>query len=102
VPWLDSSKVRSNSFRPLMRQLFWIFAADCVLLGYLGAQSADAAWNLGGVQFPLVWLARLGTLFYFGFFWVLMPIVGRIETTKPLPDSIAKSVLGSAAPAPAE
>ena len=33
---------------------------------------------------PLVWVARLGTLYYFGFFWVLMPLVGLIETPKPL------------------
>ena len=103
VPWLDSSPVRSCRFRPLMKQLFWIFAADCVLLGYVGSQSADAAWNLGGTSLPLVWLARLGTAYYFAFFWVLMPLVGRIESTKALPDSIAKSVLGgAAAPAPAE
>jgi ubiquinol-cytochrome c reductase cytochrome b subunit len=103
VPWLDSSPVRSCRFRPLMKQLFWIFAADCVLLGYVGSQSADAAWNLGGAQFPLVWLARIGTAYYFAFFWILMPLVGRIETTRALPDSIAKSVLGGAvSPAPAE
>ena len=104
IPWLDSSPVRSCRFRPLMKQLFWIFAADCVLLGYVGSQSADAAWNLGGTSVPLVWLARVGTAYYFAYFWILMPLVGRIESTKALPDSIAKSVLGSgaAAPAPAE
>jgi ubiquinol-cytochrome c reductase cytochrome b subunit len=94
VPWLDSSPVRSCRFRPLMKQLFWIFALDCVALGYLGAQSADAALNLGGTSIPLVWFARIATAYYFAFFWLLMPIVGRIETTRPLPDSISKSVLG--------
>ncbi|GAA0549166.1 ubiquinol-cytochrome c reductase cytochrome b subunit [Rhizomicrobium palustre] len=93
IPWLDSSKVRSCRFRPLMKQLFWIFAADCILLGYCGSQSADAAWNIVGIDLPLVWVARLATLYYFGFFWVLMPWVGRIEVTAPLPESIAQSVL---------
>jgi len=93
IPWLDSSKVRSCRFRPLMKQLFWILAADCVLLGYVGAQGADAAWNLGGMELPLVWLARLGTLYYFGFFWILMPLVGKLERPKPLPESIAQAVL---------
>ena len=104
VPWLDSSKVRSCRFRPVMKQLFWVFAVDCVLLGYVGSQTADASWNLAGIVVPLVWLGRLGTAYYFGFFWILLPVVGRIEATKPLPDSIARSVLGSAAPiaAPAE
>ena len=96
VPWLDSSKVRSCRFRPVMKQLFWLFLLDCLLLGYVGAQSADAALQLGGLDLPLVWLARLGTLYYYGFFWLLMPLVGRLEKTKPLPESIAQAVLGKA------
>jgi ubiquinol-cytochrome c reductase cytochrome b subunit len=79
-----------------MKQFFWLFAVDCVLLGYLGAQSADAAWHLGGVDVPLVWVARLGTLYYYGFFWVIMPLLGIIERPKPLPDSIAQAVLAPA------
>ena len=94
VPWLDTSKVRSCRFRPLMKQCFWLFVLDCLLLGYAGSQSADAALNLGAMQLPLVWLARLGTAYYYGYFWVLMPLVGRIEKPKALPESIAKSVLG--------
>ncbi len=93
LPWLDTSKVRSCRFRPLMKQLFWLFAFDCVLLGYCGSQTADAVWNIAGVELPLVWIARLGTLFYFAFFWVLMPWIGKIEVTRPLPESIAQSVL---------
>ena len=93
VPWLDTSKVRSCRFRPLMKQLFWVFVADCILLGYVGSQTADAAAHLGGIDLPLVWFARLGTLYYFGFFWVLMPWIGKTEVTRPLPESIAQSVL---------
>jgi len=96
VPWLDTSKVRSCRFRPLMKQFFWLFCADCVLLGYVGSQSADAAWTIGGTAVPLVWLARLGTLYFYGFFWAIMPLLGIFETPKPLPDSIAKSVLAPA------
>jgi ubiquinol-cytochrome c reductase cytochrome b subunit len=94
VPWLDTSKVRSCRFRPLMKQCFWLFVLDCVLLGYAGSQSTDAALALGAVQVPLLWLARLGTAYYFAYFWVLMPLVGLIEKPKPLPESIAKPVLG--------
>jgi ubiquinol-cytochrome c reductase cytochrome b subunit len=94
VPWLDTSKVRSCRFRPLMKQFFWLFVLDCLLLGYAGSQSTDAALNLGAMQLPLVWLSRLGTAYYYGYFWVLMPLVGRLEKPKALPESIAKSVLG--------
>ncbi|HTQ13724.1 MAG TPA: cytochrome b N-terminal domain-containing protein [Rhizomicrobium sp.] len=96
VPWLDTSSVRSCRFRPLMKQFFWLFALDCLLLGYIGGVSADAAWTLGGVTIPLVYLARLGTAYYFAFFLLIMPFVPLFERTKPLPDSIAKSVLAPA------
>jgi ubiquinol-cytochrome c reductase cytochrome b subunit len=94
VPWLDTSKVRSCRFRPLMKWCFWLFVLDCVLLGYAGSQRVEAAFDLGVMQLPLLWLARLGTAYYFAYFWVLMPLVGLIEKPKPVPDSIAKSVLG--------
>jgi ubiquinol-cytochrome c reductase cytochrome b/c1 subunit len=96
VPWLDTSKVRSCRFRPLMKWYFWIFLADCLVLGYLGSQSADAVWHLGGVTIQKVWAARLGTAYYYAFFWLIMPLVGIFETPKPLPDSIAQSVLAPA------
>ncbi len=92
VPWLDSSSVRSSRFRPMMKQVFWIFVIDCLILGYCGAQSVDAAKF--GV--PLVWVASAGTLYYFAFFWLIMPLLGLIETTKPLPASIAQPVLNPA------
>ncbi len=95
IPWLDSSKVRSCRFRPLMKYLFWLFVLDGVMLGYTGSQRADAVFDLGGMELPLVWLARLGTAYYLGYFWVLMPGIGLIEKTKALPESIAKPVLSA-------
>jgi ubiquinol-cytochrome c reductase cytochrome b subunit len=47
-------------------------------------------------------VARAATLYYFVFFWILMPIIGLIETPKKLPASIAQSVLGDTAAAAAE
>jgi ubiquinol-cytochrome c reductase cytochrome b subunit len=77
---------------------------DCILLGYCGSQSVDAAWNLGGISIPLIWVARLGTIYYYSYFWLVLPLVGLIEHPLPLPDSIAKSVLGpgGASAVPAE
>ncbi len=103
IPWLDTSKVRSSRFRPLMKQAFWVLVLDAILLGYLGSKEPQAVWHLGVADVPLLWVARIATLYYFAFFWVIMPVLGWIEKTKPLPDSIAKSVLGkSSATAPAE
>jgi ubiquinol-cytochrome c reductase cytochrome b subunit len=96
APWLDTSKVRSMRFRPMMKPFFWILLLDCILLGYLGANRPDAVWKLGGIEISLVWPARLGTLYYYAYFWLLLPLIGLIETPKPLPDSIAKPVLAAA------
>ena len=90
VPWLDTSRVRSARFRPVYRQFFWILVADGILLGYVGAQPVDA--SLGGV-IPLLYVGRLATFWYFAHFWIILPIIGIFETPKPVPDSIAKSVL---------
>jgi hypothetical protein len=57
----------------------------CIALGWLGAQPAEGVY---------VVLARIFTLYYFAFFIVLMPVLGLIEKPKPVPNSIAESVLG--------
>ena len=93
VSWLDTSPVRSARFRPLYKQFFWILVVDVYILGYVGARPVDAF--LFNTPIPLVWLGRLATLYYFLHFWVVMPIVGVIETPRPVPDSIARSVLTS-------
>ena len=90
IPWLDTSRVRSCRFRPTMKWLFWFFAVDCAILGYCGSQAVDAA--VAGIS--LVWVARAGAIYYFGYFLVLMPLVGLFETPKPLPASISQPVLG--------
>jgi ubiquinol-cytochrome c reductase cytochrome b subunit len=84
VPWLDTSNVRSAVYRPWYRRLFWLFVADAVFLGWLGAQPAEGAYVL---------LSQLATLGYFAFFLVAMPLLGLIETPRPLPHSITEAVL---------
>src|SRR3546814_5832574 len=39
LPWLDTSKVRSAKFRPIYKQLFWVFLLCCVGLWYAGGRS---------------------------------------------------------------
>ena len=84
LPWLDTSRVRSAVFRPVFKIFFWIFAADVVLLGYCGSQPAEGL--------PLI-LSRIGTAWYFLHFIVFLPVLGWLETPKPLPASISEPVL---------
>jgi ubiquinol-cytochrome c reductase cytochrome b subunit len=102
IPWLDTSKVRSTRFRPMLKPFFWLLVLNCLMLGYLGSQEPQAVIHLGGgIDLSDLWLARIGTFYYYAFFWAILPLVGLIETPKPLPDSIARSVLGRDAAAPA-
>ncbi len=92
LPWLDTSKVRSGTYRPLFKQFFWIFALNCVALGYLGAMPAEGIY---------VVLSRICTIYYFGHFLVILPVLGFLEQPRPLPASISEAVLqgGSGSPA---
>jgi ubiquinol-cytochrome c reductase cytochrome b subunit len=102
IPWLDTSKVRSLRFRPMLRPFFWFLVVDCIILGYLGSKEPQAVLHLGGaITISYLWIARVAAIYYYSFFWLILPIVGIIETPKPLPESIAKSVLGDDATAPA-
>jgi quinol-cytochrome oxidoreductase complex cytochrome b subunit len=84
LPWLDTSRVKSAAFRPLYKFFFWVFVAACLGLGYLGSQPPDGGYVIA---------ARLLTLYYFGFFIIIMPLLGLFETPKPVPASIADAVL---------
>jgi quinol-cytochrome oxidoreductase complex cytochrome b subunit len=85
VPWLDTSKVRSTRYRPLYKWFFWLFVVTCIGLGYLGSQPPEGWYLVFG---------RVFTVYYFGFFLVVMPVVGWIERPRPLPGSITEAVLG--------
>ena len=84
VPWLDTSKVRSAVYRPWYKLFFWLFVADAILLGWLGSRPAEGIYTT---------LAQFGTLYYFAFFLIIMPVLGLIETPKRLPNSITEAVL---------
>jgi ubiquinol-cytochrome c reductase cytochrome b/c1 subunit len=84
LPWLDTSKVRSARYRPLYRQFFWLFVIVCIGLGWLGSKPPEGAYVL---------VARIFTVYYFGYFLVILPVLGFVEKTKPLPNSITEDVL---------
>jgi quinol-cytochrome oxidoreductase complex cytochrome b subunit len=108
LPWLDTSKVRSMRYRPSARLFFWIFVVTCVVLGFCGAHEPDQQVIPGFAGFQLfdsnlnsfVWLSRLGVLCYFGYFLLVMPILGLRETPLPVPESISSPVLSSGAAVP--
>ncbi|MCY3855587.1 MAG: cytochrome b N-terminal domain-containing protein [Rhodospirillales bacterium] len=89
LPWLDSSRVRSAAFRPVYRWLFWLFAGNTVLLGWIGANPPEGIY---------ITIGRIATIYYFAHFLVLMPVIGRIERSRQLPESIYGHKHGSQGP----
>ncbi|MEM5501539.1 cytochrome b N-terminal domain-containing protein [Ahrensia kielensis] len=84
MPWLDTSKVRSAVYRPWYKVFFWLFVVNAIFLGWLGAKPAEGVYTF---------LAQLSTLYYFGFFIVILPLLGLIETPRRVPNSITEAVL---------
>ncbi len=84
LPWLDTSKVRSATFRPIYKKFFWFLFIDVIILTWVGGSPAEGHFILIG---------QLATIYYFAHFIIFMPIIGIIETPKPLPNSISESVL---------
>ena len=94
LPWLDTSRVRSGTYRPIFKQFFWVFVIVCIGLGYLGSKPPEGAY--------VIW-SRILTASYFAHFLVILPLIGLLESPKPLPPSISDDVLAKkSVAAPAE
>jgi len=85
VPWLDTSPVRSARFRPIWRWFAMLLPLDLIALGYVGSQPPAGF---------VVTLGQIATAYYYIHFLILMPLIGKLETPRPLPISIAAAVLG--------
>ena len=84
LPWLDTCKIRSSTYRPIYKKFFWLLLFVVILLGYLGAKPPEGVYLI---------LSRLATAYYFIHFLVILPVLGRYEKTDPLPQSISDPVL---------
>ncbi|MFN3687493.1 cytochrome b [Salinarimonas sp.] len=85
LPWLDTSRVRSGSYRPVFQVVFWVFVVTCLVLGWLGSRPAEGIY---------VFLTQIFTFLYFAYFLIALPLLGLFEKPRPLPNSIAEAVLG--------
>ena len=70
LPFLTSPLQRSGNFRPLLRKgLAWFFMLWFVL-----------GWSGGNpIETPYYEVCQAATLLYFGFFFVYLPLVNRVE-----------------------
>ena len=79
VPWLDTSRVRSGRYRPQFKFWFWGLVIDFMLLMWCGGMPAEQ---------PYVIISQLATLYWFGYFLVVLPLLGLTEKPLPLPATI--------------
>ncbi|HUA51814.1 MAG TPA: cytochrome b N-terminal domain-containing protein [Candidatus Sulfotelmatobacter sp.] len=84
MPWLDTSPVRSARFRPVYKQIYWLFLVDALALLWVGSQPPEGT--------ALV-IGRVATAYYFIHFLIIVPLLGKLERPLPLPTSIGTPVL---------
>ncbi|TYO89142.1 cytochrome b [Oceanicella actignis] len=74
APWLDTSRVRSGRYRPQFKWWFWLLVLDFLVLMWCGAQAPEGL---------VPTISLLGTIYWFAYFLVILPVLGLVE--KPLP-----------------
>ena len=72
LPLTDIGRSRGMQFRPLSKLIFFIFVADVLLLGVLGAKHVES---------PYIEIGQISTFLYFSFFAMLLPLSSYVENT---------------------
>ena len=70
LPFINTAQTRSSTFRPIHKKLFWLLVADCVVLVWIGQQP---------VEDPYILIGQLATVYFFLYFLVFIPFLGRFE-----------------------
>jgi quinol-cytochrome oxidoreductase complex cytochrome b subunit len=70
LPYVAVSETRSSTFRIFHRYFFWVFILDFVILGWIGGCAPES---------PYLEIGQIATVFYFGYFLFLIPLLGFFE-----------------------
>jgi len=79
APWLDTSRVRSGTYRPMFKWWFALLVIDFFVLTWLGAKPAEE---------PYASFALIASAYWFGYFLVILPLLGVIEKPTAAPETI--------------
>lgn len=71
LPFINTSPTRSPVFRPILKKLFWLLVADCILLVWIGQQP---------VEDPYVLIGQCASVYFFLYFLVFIPFLGYFES----------------------
>jgi ubiquinol-cytochrome c reductase cytochrome b subunit len=72
MPYTDLSKLRGVQFRPFSKIAFYIFVANFLILGQIGAKH---------VETPFIEFGQISTVLYFSHFLIIVPVVSLIENS---------------------
>ena len=72
LPLLDTSRLRGNQFRPIMKLAFWFFVMTFVILLWIGSQHPNT---------PYLEIGQIFTFYYFAHFLIVTPALGILENT---------------------
>jgi len=70
IPFINTSEIRSTTFRPLFKIFYWLIVADFLILGWVGQKP---------VKDTYIFIGQIATIFYFLFFIIIIPVVGNVE-----------------------
>lgn len=69
-PFIHTSWLKSSTFKPLSKIIYWLFISNFILLTWIGSKP---------VEEPFILIGQLSGLFYFSYFLILIPFTGLIE-----------------------
>ena len=71
IPFTNSSEIRSTAFRPVFKVCYWLLVITFLLLGWVGQCP---------VEYPYTEIGIISVIYYFLFFIIIIPFLGKIET----------------------
>jgi quinol-cytochrome oxidoreductase complex cytochrome b subunit len=71
IPFTNTSEIRNTTYRPIFKIFFWLFIADFLILTFLGEKP---------VRDSYIFTGQIATFYYFLFFLILIPVIGKVES----------------------
>jgi len=71
IPFTNSSEIRSTAFRPIYKIAYWLLVVSFFLLGWVGQMP---------VEYPYTEIGVVSMIYYFSFFLIIIPFLGKIES----------------------
>ena len=70
LPFISTSEVRSSIYRSIHQKFYWLLVIDFILLSYIGQAPPES---------PFIEIGQIASIYYFAYFLLIIPILGRLE-----------------------